>query len=159
MADREDFLTAATVEDGPDAEDAVAEEPAVTEGDSATRPSDPSDEAGSRAFAVEVARLLADDKCQDVVIFEVRGMSPLTDYVVIGSGTSDRQIKAVAGHVAELGRETGFERLGADQDDARKWVAMDFISVMVHLFEPATRGHYDLEMLWDDAPRVSWHRG
>ncbi|MEM1213568.1 MAG: ribosome silencing factor [Planctomycetota bacterium] len=159
MTDRDDFLTAATLEDEALTETGAAGEPTVTEGDSATRSSDPADDAGSRAFAVEVARLLADDKCQDVMIFEVRGMSPLTDFVVIGSGTSDRQIKAVAGHVAELGRESGFERLGADQDDARKWVAMDFISVMVHLFEPATRGHYDLEMLWDDAPRVSWHRG
>lgn len=120
---------------------------------------DPALHGDPRAFVVEAARLLADSHCEDVVIYDVGELSPVTRYILIASGTSDRQIKAVGGHVSELGRSIGFDRFGSDRDDASTWLVLDFVEVMVHLFEPATRGHYDLEMLWGDAPRVSWHRG
>lgn len=111
-----------------------------------------------RHFAIAVARLAADSHGTDVVVFDVRGMSQVTDYLVIATGTSDRQIKAVGSHIVELSEEFGLERLGAERDDASKWQVLDFASVMVHLFEPITRAHYDLEMLWGDAPRVNWRR-
>ncbi len=113
----------------------------------------------ARDFAIEAARLLADSHCEDVVIFDVTDLSPVTRMVVIASGTSDRQIKSLVGHVSELGREMGFDRFGSERDEASTWMVADFVEVMVHLFEPVTRAHYDLEMLWGDAPRVSWHRG
>jgi len=113
----------------------------------------------ARTFAIESARLLADSHCDDIVIFDVRAMSPVTQYILIASGTSDRQIKSLAGHVSELGRETGFPRFGSERDELSTWLALDYVEVMVHLFEPATRAHYDLELLWGDASRVSWHRG
>ncbi len=112
----------------------------------------------ARAFAIETARLMADDHCEDVLVMDVRGLSELSDFIVIGTGTSDRQIKAVAGHVSELAREQGIERFGSDRDEASTWVALDFIEVMVHLFEPNARAHYDLEMLWGDAERLAWRR-
>ena len=111
------------------------------------------------AFAVEAARLLADSHCEDVVVFDVRGLSQLTNFVLIASGTSDRQMKAVGHHVEELGQAHGMERLGQERDESTTWIVLDFIDVMVHLFEPVTRAHYDLEMLWGDAPRVPWPRG
>ncbi|MFA9477222.1 ribosome silencing factor [Phycisphaerales bacterium AB-hyl4] len=117
------------------------------------------DVQASRDFAIETARLLADSHCEDVVIFDVRGLSDLANYIIIASGTSDRQIKSLAGHVNELAREHGFVRYGSDRDAASTWLALDYVDLMVHLFEPATRAHYDMEMLWGDAPRVSWHRG
>ena len=126
------------------------------------RPSDtpaPAASDDARAFAIEAARLLADSHCEDVVIFDVSELSPVTRMVLIASGTSDRQIKSLIGHVSELGREMGFDRFGSERDEASTWMVADFVEVMVHLFEPVTRAHYDLEMLWGDAPRVSWHRG
>ena len=111
-----------------------------------------------RTFAIEAARMLADDKCGDVILFDVRGLSELTDYVLIGTGTSDRQLKAVGGHVTDLGKELGHDRLGTERDEDATWVVLDFVHVMVHLFEPAQRAHYDLEMLWGDAPRIAWRR-
>lgn len=112
----------------------------------------------SRLFAIAAARLVADSHATDIVIFDVRGVSQVTDYLVIATGTSDRQIKAVGSHVVELAGEYDLDRLGTERDEASKWQVLDFASVMVHLFEPITRAHYDLEMLWGDAPRVNWRR-
>jgi len=116
------------------------------------------DDESIRRFAVESARLCADLHCTDVVVFDVRGLSDMCDYILVGSGTSDRQIKSVAGDLAEHGEEHGHERIGREQDGDAKWVVVDFVDVIVHLFEPVTRAHYDLEMLWGDAPQVAWRR-
>lgn len=112
----------------------------------------------SRKFAVEVARLCKDDKCTDVLLLDVRGLSSVTDYIIIGSGTSDRQMKSVLDHVAELGHKHGFTQSKTNSDDRSTWLLIDFVDVMVHLFEPTTRAHYDIEMLWGDAPRLEWER-
>ncbi|MEX0655674.1 MAG: ribosome silencing factor [Phycisphaeraceae bacterium] len=117
------------------------------------------DGQATQDFAIDTARLLADSHCEDVVIFDVTGLSELTNYIIIATGTSDRQIKSLAGHVNEVAREHDFDRYGSDRDEASTWLALDYVDVMVHLFAPATRAHYDLEMLWGDAPRIAWHRG
>jgi len=116
-------------------------------------PSDP-----ARAYAVEAARLLRDDRCTDVVLLDVRNLSQVTDYIVIGSGTSDRQMGSVLGHVEELGKAKGFPSWKRNADDRSLWLLLDSVDVVVHLFEPNTRAHYDLEMLWSDAPRLEWER-
>ena len=113
---------------------------------------------GSERFAVECARLLADDKCDHVVLLDVRGLSQLTDYIVIGSGRSDRQMAATLDHACELGETMGHACLRTSTDDRTTWLLADFADVMVHLFEPGTREHYDLEMLWGDAERPAWRR-
>lgn len=111
-----------------------------------------------REFAIEAARLMADRHCEEILVLDVRGLSQLTDYVLIATGTSDRQMKSVGSEIAELGRTHGLRRYGSERDDSSRWIVLDFVDVMVHLFEPATRGHYDLEMLWGDAPKVKWRR-
>lgn len=110
-------------------------------------------------LAVASAKLLNDFQCEDIRVFDVTDRSEITHYIVIASGTSDRQIKALGSRVEDLAAELGHERFGHENDDATTWLVMDFVEVMVHLFEPATRAHYDLEMMWDDAPRVDWRRG
>jgi ribosome-associated protein len=114
--------------------------------------------AQAQRFAVECARLMADFKCEDVLIFDVRGLSEVTDFVVIGTGTSDRQMRSVAEDLEEIGKEHDFKRYGSEDDDAATWIVADFVEVVAHLFEPNVRAHYDLEMLWGDAPRVAWRR-
>jgi ribosome-associated protein len=111
-----------------------------------------------QGFAVEAARLLADDKCEDVVLLDVRELSQVADFIVIGSGTSDRQMKSVLTHVQELGGKMGFPSYRASTDDRATWLLADFVDVVVHVFEPNTRAHYDLEMLWGDAQRLEWQR-
>ncbi len=112
-----------------------------------------------RQLVIDAARLVHDRHCENVIVFDVRGLSDLTDYILVASGTSDVQIKAVGSEVAVLAKKGGLERYGHDVDEAHNWLALDFIDMMVHLFEPATRAHYGLEMMWDDAPRIDWKRG
>ena len=109
-------------------------------------------------FVVEVARLLSDNKCQDVAVLDLRKLSSVTDFVVIGSGTSDRQMHSAMSHIEALGDKTGFQAFRRNSDDRSTWLITDFVDVIVHLFERNTRAHYDLELLWGDAPRVEWER-
>ncbi len=116
------------------------------------------DDAKIRQFAIEVARLVQDDKCEDVLVLDVRKLSQVSDYIVIATGTSDRQIKSVQHHAIELGEEQGNPVFGASGDEASTWVIADFVDVVLHLFEPNTRAYYDLETLWGDAARIAWER-
>lgn len=112
----------------------------------------------SKAFAVNAARLMRDDKCDDVVVIDVRGLSPVTDYIVIGTGTSDRQIRSVLDHVVGFGSESGWEAFRVSGDDAATWLVADFVHVVAHVFEVNARAHYDLEMLWGEGKPVAWER-
>lgn len=117
-----------------------------------------SDAAASRAFAVELARACADDKCQDVVVLDVSAISQICDYLVIGSGTSDRQMKSVAQNLEDLGKEQGSPPFRSNRDEGTTWIVVDFVETVVHLFEPAQREYYDLEGLWRDGAVVDWRR-
>jgi ribosome-associated protein len=130
---------------------------------SLARPARPKPEHGAadetiRTFALEAARTCHDLHCEEVLVLDVRGLSQITDYILIASGTSDRQIRSVAHDLEKLGAEHGLKRFGSERDERTLWVVVDFVDVVVHLFEPATRGHYDLEMLWGDAVQVKWRR-
>jgi len=118
----------------------------------------PEREAEARAFAVEAARLLSDDKCSDVVLLDVREISQVTDFIVLATGTSDRQMRSALEDVQSLGGERGFPAFRSSVDDRAVWVLADFVDVVVHIFEPNARAHYDLEMLWGDADRLAWSR-
>jgi ribosome-associated protein len=111
-----------------------------------------------RAFAVEAARLAADLKCSDVVVLDVRGHSPVCEYVVIASGTSQRQMKSVATQIGDLGDAMGMSAYRTNRDDGTTWIVVDCIEVLVHLFEPDQRLYYDLELMWAQAGRVDWRR-
>jgi ribosome-associated protein len=111
-----------------------------------------------RGFAVDAARLLSDNKCQDIVLLDVTSLSQVSDYLIVGSGTSDRQMRSTADDVIELAAKQGSSAFRKDVDDRTTWIVVDFVDVVVHIFEPNTRAHYDLEMLWQDAPRLEWER-
>ena len=112
----------------------------------------------ARSLAVALARNLTDDRCQDVLVLDARGKSQVTDFIVIGSGTSDRQMRSALDHAVDLAAETGHKAYRVSVDDDTHWLVADFVDVIVHLFEPNPRAHYDLEMLWGDAPKVRWKR-
>ena len=109
-------------------------------------------------FAVEAAHLLADRHCEDVRLMDVRGLSQVCDYVLIGSGTSDRQIKSVAAELETLGKEREHRAFRSNRDEGGTWIVVDFVNVVTHLFEPNMRAYYDLETLWSDALLVDWQR-
>ena len=91
-------------------------------------------------------------------MLDLRGVSPVTDYFVIATGTSDRQIRAVADDVAQHGRSVGQKVWHVAGRDAADWLCMDFVDVVVHLFDQAHRHYYDLELIWGEAPRVDWRK-
>ena len=111
-----------------------------------------------RAFAIELARLSSELKCEQVVLIDVRGRNQLCEYLVIVSGTSDRQMKSVSDQLKAFGAQHGSPRWKRDRDTNGTWIAADFVDVVVHLFEPGQRAWYDLEGMWADAPRVEWRR-
>lgn len=112
--------------------------------------------AAARNLALRAARSLRDDKCTDVLVLDVRGLSNVWDFVVIATGTSDRQMRSAADHVRTLARDLGHGVLRDNADDRCTWVLLDCVDVCVHVFEEATRGYYDLESMFDEAPRLAW---
>lgn len=114
--------------------------------------------AAARQFAIDAARMFMDDKCEDVVVLDVSGLSQVTDFIVIGSGTSERQMRSVLKDVEDHGAKNGFTVFRSSTDERATWLLADFVDVVCHVFEPNVRAHYDLEMLWGDAPRLNWAR-
>lgn len=106
--------------------------------------------------ACRAARTAADNKGGDVLVLDMRTLTPLFDYFVIATGTSRRQIHTLAEEVDEALRGMGDTRLGIEGYEASKWVVQDYGDVVVHVFDPDTRDYYKLEELWADAPKVDW---
>lgn len=112
----------------------------------------------ARQLAIEFARIAHDLKSEDVVAFELGAISPVTDYTVICSGTSARQVRGVADRIVEYGKKVGERPYGLCGYETASWVVIDYVDVVVHLFAKPYRSYYDLELLWGDAPRVEWAR-
>ena len=115
-------------------------------------------DGGARAFAIEAAQLIRDRHCEDVRLLDVQGLSQVTDYMLIGSGTSDRQMKSIADELKGLGKQGGMPVYRIDSDNNLTWIVVDFIDLVVHLFAPPVRAYYDLEELWSGASIVLWER-
>ena len=113
---------------------------------------------GAVQFAIEVARIAHDLKSENVIAFDLRGISSITDFAIVASGASDRQIRGVADAVIEYGRKVGEKPYGFCGHDNAAWVIVDYVDVVLHLFARAHRDYYDLELLWGDAPRIEWTR-
>lgn len=113
----------------------------------------------SPAFAIEAARLLRGLNCTDIIVLDVRTQSQLADYLVLASGTSDRQMATVADAVAALARERGEPVKSSASDTRTTWSVVDCIDTIVHVFEPSTRAYYDLETIHEGAKRIDWEDG
>jgi len=110
----------------------------------------------TRDFAIEAARTLAARHCTDVVLLDVERISHVCDFILIATGTSDRQMKGLATELKHLGQDWDMAVFRSNADDAATWIIADFVDVVVHLFEPNLRAYYDLEGMWPDAHRVEW---
>jgi len=111
----------------------------------------------AKQFAIEVARVLADTRCHRVSILDVTGISPITDFLVLASGTSPRQMKSASDAAEELGDTVGYKTLSRVVESTQ-WIVEDFVDVIVHVFSQDARDYYDLDNLWGDARRVEWER-
>jgi ribosome-associated protein len=99
--------------------------------------------------------LALERKAQDVVALDLRGISSATDHFVLASGTSDIQVKAIAEHVLEELKSHGERPAHVEGLETGRWVLMDYIDFVVHVFHPQAREFYQLESLWGDAPRLT----
>jgi len=104
------------------------------------------------------ARLANDNKARDVLVLDMRGITPLYDYLVLATAVTRRQIHKIADDVDAALRSRGEQRLSIEGYEASTWVVQDYGDVVVHLFTPETRQYYHLEELWEDSPRIDWER-
>ncbi|MCJ7693285.1 MAG: ribosome silencing factor [Sedimentisphaerales bacterium] len=109
-------------------------------------------------FALVSAKLAEDRHCSDIVVLDLRGKSPATDYFVIATGTSSRQMRTVADEISDAARKQKFQRFGRAGYEQGRWILLDFVDVVIHIFDTQYREYYDLELLWGDAERLKWQR-
>lgn len=126
-----------------------------------TRPADPnhpqrrSIPINALQLAQSAAKAIDDKKGSSIRIVDVRGISPLTDFVVIASASSAPHLKALQSNVAKQLRETaGSAAYRSSGDSESAWIVMDYFDVVVHLFLPEAREYYDIEALWDKGTDV-----
>jgi len=100
------------------------------------------------------ANIILERKATDPVLFEVGRLTTITDYFLIASGTSSRQVQAIAQHLERRMKEEGFIPFGIEGERDGHWILLDYGDVVVHIFYQPVREFYDLEGLWVEAPRV-----
>lgn len=112
----------------------------------------PAEEQGDRLLEIVIAAL-QDVKGVDIRVIDVRGLTSITDRMVIVSGTSTRHIKALAENVVLEAKQHGFAALGVEGEDSTGWILVDLSDVVVHIMMPETRDFYALEKLWSVGDR------
>jgi len=105
----------------------------------------------SASLVKKLANMIDQKKGEDIVVFDLRDLSPITDYFVISTGLSDVHVKTIAEHIMKSESPQHAEGL-----EAASWVLLDFIDVIVHVFSKDAREFYGLERLWGDAPVVEY---
>jgi ribosome-associated protein len=109
--------------------------------------------------AIDKARLclniIKERKAQDPVLFDVSELTSFTDYFLITSGSSTRQVQAIARYLVREMRKAGFKASGVEGETEGHWILIDFGDIITHIFYQPFREFYDLEGLWFEAPRIT----
>jgi ribosome-associated protein len=109
----------------------------------------------SKEKSIFCAQAALEKKAFDITILELKKASSLTDYFLICSGRSDRQVQAIAQSIEEKMGKKGMRPLGEEGMREGRWVLMDYDDVVIHIFYDQVRRYYDLEGLWIEAPRIN----
>jgi ribosome-associated protein len=112
-------------------------------------------EASSRQRALLCINASLEKKAKDLIILKVKELSAFADYFIIASGTSDRQVRAIATAIQENLKKAEILPLGIEGEAAGQWILMDYNDVIIHIFLDTVRTFYDLERLWSEAPRMA----
>jgi ribosome-associated protein len=110
----------------------------------------------TRDLARLAARTAASKQGEAVTVLDVRDLITITDYFVIASGTSDRQVGTIADEVARSLKQQGTNPVRREGEPGTGWILLDFVDFVVHVFRAEERDFYRLENLWADAPVVGW---
>lgn len=113
-------------------------------------------DTNDKDFAIAAARIAVERNCTDVTVLDLRGKSPATDYFIIATTTSPRQARTVADEIQITSKDYDFKRFGQAGHDQGRWILIDYVNVVVHLFDAEYRQYYDLELLWGDAERINF---
>jgi ribosome-associated protein len=105
--------------------------------------------AAPTGLTAVVTAALDDMKAQHVMVFDVRGVTDVTDTIIVASGTSDRHVKSLANNVVAKARAAGYRTLGVEGEREGEWVLVDLQDLIVHVMLPRIREFYALEKLWD----------
>jgi ribosome-associated protein len=108
----------------------------------------------SRDIAIQIARLAWEKKAEDICLLDVSKLTQFTDHLVILNGEIDLHLKAIADYIVDSLKKQGIRPHHVEGKSSSKWVLIDYIDVVVHLFLPETRQFYDLENLWLEADRI-----
>ncbi len=108
----------------------------------------------SKAKSILCLKAAIEKKAEDPVLLELKGLSSITDYFLLCTGKSDRQVQAIAQGIEEALKKRGIRPIGQEGSEHGRWILMDYDDVVVHVFLEPVRKFYDLEGLWIEAPRV-----
>ncbi len=109
----------------------------------------------ARPTALALAKAALDKKGEDVMVLDVRGLTSYADYFVVVTADSDRQASAIADHVEQTMKAQGVSKVGVEGYESGRWILVDYGDVVAHVMNRESRGFYDLEGLWADAPRFA----
>jgi ribosome-associated protein len=109
-----------------------------------------------REIALFAARIADDKKGTDIVAYDVRGMSDITDYLVIVTAHSKAQIRAVVESIHKELKQFGVRKMGREGSESGQWILLDYSDCVIHVFSPQLREYYGLESVWGDAPKLDW---
>ena len=113
----------------------------------------------SRQLALAAARTAEENRGHNIVLLDMRKLTPLFDYFVIATGTSRRQLHAMSEEIDhKLEDDLHDRRMGIEGYDGSQWIVLDYGTVVIHLFDEETRMYYSLENLWADAQHVDWQK-
>ncbi len=104
----------------------------------------------SDALALRIAAALDDGKAEDIRQLDVRGMTVITDFMIIATGRSARQVKALCERIREAASAIGVKAVGVEGEQLAEWVLIDLNDVIVHVMQPTARDFYQLEKLWEE---------
>jgi ribosome-associated protein len=127
--------------------------------DGATRSDGGNGPPPARDVAVAAAKAAAAKQADEVVVLDVSKLIVITDFFVICSAPTQRQVKTVIEGIEEAVRGIGERPVRREGEDGAGWWLLDYIDVVVHVFGQEERDYYDLERLWRDAPRLTWADG
>jgi ribosome-associated protein len=113
----------------------------------------------SRTKSLLCLNAAIEKKALNPVLLELKEITSFTDYFLLLTGKSDRQVQAIAQAIEEALKRKGIRPLGQEGAFGGKWILMDYEDVVVHIFLEPVRKFYDLEGLWIDAPRIDWQKG
>ena len=106
-------------------------------------------------LALAAARTASENLARDIVVLDLRGVTPVFDFFVIASGTSRRQLHAISEEIDhKLEDDLKDKRMGIEGYRESRWILLDYGTVVIHLFDDETREYYDIENLWSEAERV-----